>query len=1218
LNATNATNATNAVNATNVAGGTVAGNGAGLSNINATNITTGSLVAAQGGTGGNGTATGTGSNVLANGPTFTGIVALSNLTTIGNVTGTNALASWSNAGDIRASNIYGNGAGITNLTAANIVGTIATATNAVNATNATNVAGGTVSGIGSGLSNINATNITSGSLVAAQGGTGGNGTVTGTGSNVLANGPTFTGTVSCSNLTTIGNVTGTNALASWSNAGDIRASNIYGNGAGITNLTAANIVGTIANATNATNVAGGTVAGIGAGLSNINATNITSGSLVAAQGGTGGNGTATGTGSNVLANGPTFTGTVSCSNLTTIGNVSGTNALASWSNAGDIRASNIYGNGAGITNLNATNISTGALSKTLGGTGAIETTGSGNNVLSISPTLTGTITCSNIAASGTIGGSGPGLTSLNATNISTGALSKTLGGTGAIEITGSGNNVLSISPTLTGTITCSNIAASGTIGGSGPGLSNLNATNISTGALSKTLGGTGAIEITGTGLNVLSGSPFLTGLVTCSNLTATGTIGGSGPGLSNLNATNISTGTLAKALGGTGAIDTTGTGNNVLSGSPTFTGTVSCSILTTTGNVTGTNAAATWSNAGDIMGKNMTSTGALKANGTLEVTGACTFSNASINPLAIMGGVGGGLTVDDSDALTLSASNVSVLRNTRVQAVGAVAQWATTIKGTGNDVGLGIATDANGNVYVTGSYTSTTAITLNVATGLELPISTDAATSDAFIIKYNTTGVAQWATTIKATGNDTGCGIATDANGNVYVIGYYISTTAITLNVATGLELPISTGSSMDAFIIKYLGTNGAAQWATTIKGTGTEEGRGIATDSNGNVHVTGYYNSTTAISLNVATGLQLPISTGGTNDVFIIKYLGTTGVAQWATTIKGTGNDNGYGIATDANGNVYVTGQYASTTAITLNVATGLELPISTSAATTDAFIIKYLGTTGVAQWATTIKGAGTDVGRGIATDANGNVYVTGYYTSTMAIALNVATGLQLPISTGSSDAFIIKYLGTTGVAQWATTINGTDSDTCCGIATDANGNVYVTGRYASTTAITLNVATGLELPISTNAATIDAFIIKYLGTTGDAQWATTIKGTSTDIGWGIATDANGNVYVTGTHTSTTAITLNVATGLELPISTGSSPDAFIIKYLGTDTPIYTMISNPSTSNGFYKLLVNSSASLATVNVRDANNLTTLSTITITSKAVKALTWYGTEFFAI
>jgi hypothetical protein len=201
--------------------------------------------------------------------------------------------------------------------------------------------------------------------------------------------------------------------------------------------------------------------------------------------------------------------------------------------AGNVTASSFYGLGSGLSSLNASNISSGTLSNDRLGT----KTGTGNIVMSASPTLSGTITGGTF--SGTHTGTGSGLSSLNASNISSGTLSNDRLGTK----TGTGNIVMSASPTLSGTITGGTF--SGTHTGTGSGLSSLNASNISSGTLSNDRLDTK----TGTGNIVMSASPTLSGTITGGTFSGTHT--GTGSGLSSLNASNISSGTLSISRGGT-------------------------------------------------------------------------------------------------------------------------------------------------------------------------------------------------------------------------------------------------------------------------------------------------------------------------------------------------------------------------------------------------------------------------------------------------------------------------------------------------------------------------------------------------------------------------------------------------------------------------------------------------------------------------------------------
>jgi len=362
-------------------------------------------------------------------------------------------------------------------------------------------------------------------------------------------------------------------------------------------------------------------------------------------------------------------------------------------------------------------------------------------------------------------------------------------------------------------------------------------------------------------------------------------------------------------------------------------------------------------------------------------------------------------------------------------------QWATSIGGTSADLGIDIATDSNGNVYVTGHYSSYS-ITIGSTT------LTRVGSYDAFVAKYDTSGTVQWATRIGGTDTDNGHGIATDSDGNVYVTGNYRG--SITIGSTT-----LTNSGSDDVFVAKY-DTSGTVQWATSIGGTSADYGRGIATDSGGNVYVTGNYSGSITIG-------STTLTSAGSDDAFVAKY-DTSGTVQWATSIGGTSNDYGRGIATDSSGNVYVIGEYSGTLTIGSTTLTG--------AGSDDVFVAKY-DTSGTVQWAKGIGGTSADYGRGIATDSGGNVYVTGNYSGTATFA----PGTTLT-STASYDVFVTKY-DASGTVQWATSIGGTSADNVSGIATDSNGNVYVTGNYYGS--ITIGSTT------LTSAGSDDTFIAKY-----------------------------------------------------------------------------------------------------------------------------------------
>jgi hypothetical protein len=232
-------------------------------------------------------------------------------------------------------------------------------------------------------------------------------------------------------------------------------------------------------------------------------------------------------------------------------------------------------------------------------------------------------------------------------------------------------------------------------------------------------------------------------------------------------------------------------------------------------------------------------------------------------------------------------------------------QWATYYGGSGDDDGLGIAIDGNGNIVITG-YTYSTS---GIATTGANQISYGGGSSDAFIAKFNTSGARQWATYYGGSNYDYGYGVAIDGSGNIVITGYTASTSGI---ATTGAYQTSGGGTNYDAFIAKF-NASGARQWATYYGGSGGDNSYGIAVDSNGNIMITGYTASTSGI----ATTNAYQSSGGGTyTDAFIAKF-NPAGARQWATYYGGSNDDYCYGIAVDGSGNMVITGSTYSTSGI-------------------------------------------------------------------------------------------------------------------------------------------------------------------------------------------------------------------------------------------------------------------------------------------------------------
>jgi len=409
--------------------------------------------------------------------------------------------------------------------------------------------------------------------------------------------------------------------------------------------------------------------------------------------------------------------------------------------------------------------------------------------------------------------------------------------------------------------------------------------------------------------------------------------------------------------------------------------------------------------------------------------------------------------------------------------------WAKSAGGANGDAGYGISTDASGNILVTG-YFEGYSITFGTTT------ITGAGYSDVFVVKHDASGNVQWAKSAGGTGDDMGLSISTDASGNVLVTGYFASP-SITFGTTTLTNA--NTNGTADIFVVKY-DASGNVLWAKSAGGTGDDMGLSISTDASGNVLATGRF-AGSSITFGTTT-----LSNAGSTDIFVVKY-DAGGNVLWAKSAGGASYDYGYGISTDFSGNVLVTGSFWGT-----SITFGSTTLTNAGSGTNDIFVVKY-DTSGNVLWAKGAGGTDSDVGYGITTDATGNVLATGYFMSPSITFGTTALSLS---SAGSSDIFIVKY-DASGNVLWAKSTGGTDQDFGQSLTINASGNVLLAGYFRSS-----SITFGSTTLTNAGSATDDIFIVKY-DANGNVLWAKSAGGTDGDVGYGISTDAIGNILVTG-----------------------------------------------------------------------------------------------------
>ena len=319
--------------------------------------------------------------------------------------------------------------------------------------------------------------------------------------------------------------------------------------------------------------------------------------------------------------------------------------------------------------------------------------------------------------------------------------------------------------------------------------------------------------------------------------------------------------------------------------------------------------------------------------------------------------------------------------------------WATYYGGGGSDLGQGIITDKFGNVLATGETTSTSAIATSGS--YQSTFAGGSGYGDAFIVKFNFSGVRQWATYFGGSDEEKSLGITSDSSGNIAIVGTTRSSSAI----ATTGTYQFSLGGGDDAFIAKF-NLSGALQWATYFGGSYTDNGQSITCDVGGNIFITGWTSSTSAI----ATSGAYQTIVGGGGDAFIAKFY-SFGYLQWSTYYGGAGGEMGYGITTDVNSNVILTGYTTSTSGISTSGSFQTSL-----AGIGNAFITKF-NSSGSRLWGT-YYGAGSGfVGSyGIISDVNGNIFITGDTNDSIS-GIAASSAFQNTYGGGSSDVFIASF---------------------------------------------------------------------------------------------------------------------------------------------------------------------------------------------------------------
>ena len=341
--------------------------------------------------------------------------------------------------------------------------------------------------------------------------------------------------------------------------------------------------------------------------------------------------------------------------------------------------------------------------------------------------------------------------------------------------------------------------------------------------------------------------------------------------------------------------------------------------------------------------------------------------------------------------------------------------FATYLGGSRAEEALGVAVDGSGNAYVAGAtlsydFPTTTVAAFNIGSsgnncddpshpGTKIPC------SDAYVAKYDASGVMQYATFLGGYYEDAATAIAVNSGGEAYLTGITYSTDLLPAG-SSGFQLQHAGGFG-DAYILK-LDSTGAITYGTYLGGGGWDQGQAIALDGGGNVYVAGATNSgSNSTPLPLINALQQQYG-GGSYDAFVAKITPANAPSsqlRYLSYLGGRGKDFAFGITVDGSGNAYVVGETTST-----------DFPLDTPLQSMwfgsgknnwgDAFISKIDKAGYFLNWSTYLGGGDDDWANSVVLDGSGGIYVAG---SSFSADFPMENPFQ-PSNAGNGDALLFK----------------------------------------------------------------------------------------------------------------------------------------------------------------------------------------------------------------
>jgi hypothetical protein len=462
-------------------------------------------------------------------------------------------------------------------------------------------------------------------------------------------------------------------------------------------------------------------------------------------------------------------------------------------------------------------------------------------------------------------------------------------------------------------------------------------------------------------------------------------------------------------------------------------------------------------------------------------------------------------------------------------------EYSTLLGGAGFDTGNDIAVDAQGSVYVTGQTFSTAFPT---TTGVHDPLYNG--NGDVFVTKLNPAGTGlAYSTFLGGADEDTGVGIAVDAQGSAYVTG--VTTSAGYPTTANAFDRTHNGG--FDAFATKLNPAGTGLEYSTFLGSANTDEGAAIVVDAQRNAYITGDTQSPNFPT----TANVFDSSHNGSLDAFATKLNASGSGLVYSTFLGASEAEDGVGIAVDGQGSAYVAGSTESPTFPTS--ATAFDRTFNGDL---DAFVTKLDAAGRTLTYSTFLGGTDSDDGRGIAIDSAGSAFLTG---ATNSPGFPTTAGAFDTRHNGADDAFVAKLDPAGSGLVYSTFIGDAADDVPNAIAVNGQGNAFITGvtnspRFPTTQGAFETGPNGGD----------DAFVTKLTPAGTGPAYSTFLGASAGEAGFGLALDGQGGLYVNGGTASP-----------DFPTTAGANDtthnggfDAFVTK-LDLTPPDTTITDGPS-----------------------------------------------------